>query len=181
MAYKPWKLPSTTYPSLSSFLFVIWNVPQGFPCLNTWSPMVALFEKVTGGEQWRFYRSPDPLPIHSLLLEHKHVINLLLAPATMLFLPQYPSGTIYKSCLPEVASVRIFFGGSRGSQSLLVKEKHYLSSLLGCHHRHENHPSEKLVRIFNMAIGKELRQYLLTPNVSNSFIYLFNHLSPHLA
>lgn len=114
MAYKPWKLPSTTYPSLSSFLFVIWNVPQGFPCLNTWSPMVALFEKVTGGEQWCFYRSPDPLPIHSLLLEHKHVINLLLAPATMLFLPQYPSGTIYKSCLPEVALVRIFFGGSGG-------------------------------------------------------------------
>lgn len=131
MAYKQWTFPSTTYPFLSSFLFVIWNVPQGLPCLNTWSPMVALFEKVTGGEQWRFYKSPDPLSIHSLLLEHKHVINLLLAPATMLSLPRYPSGTIYKSCLPEVASVRVFFWEGRGSQSLLVKEKHYLSHSWG--------------------------------------------------
>lgn len=66
------------------------------------------------GNSDAFYRSPDPLPSHSLLPEHKHVINLLLAPATMLSLLLCPSGTINKSCLPEVASVRIFFGGSRG-------------------------------------------------------------------
>lgn len=155
--------------------------------------MVALFEKVVEllvrralrekvghrGNSDAFYRSLDPLPIHSLLLERKHVINLLLAPATMLSLPLYPSGTIYKSCLPEVASVRIFFlGGDVGGHSHYWfnewwKKTHYLSSLLGHHDRHENHPSEKLVRIFNMAIGKELRQYLLTPT---SVIHSFNYL-----
>lgn len=107
------------------------NVPQGFPCLNTWSPMVVLFEgcrtfrkestereSESQGNSDAFYRSPDPLPIHSLLLERKHVINLLLAPATMLSLPLYPSETIYKSCLPDTNSVIFFWGG--GIQEVTV-------------------------------------------------------------
>lgn len=76
MAYKPWKFPFIPYPSLFSFLFEIWNVPQGFPCL-TWSPMVALFEKVVEllgrralrkwvtGEQWHFLQKSRPTS-HSL-------------------------------------------------------------------------------------------------------------------